>query len=97
MMTPSEARLAYQGRAAELNVDIVGPKGEYRVELQDDGRWTVEQISNGPPVRMVNLIATNNMGSYETRKDAIYAAERYAMPHPLPDRRAAIAHTKAKL
>lgn len=100
MMTPSEARLAYAGRAWKLAATIKGPGGEYQVEVQDDGRWTVEHIiENGP-----YLFGTSDVGNYPTREDAMYYARRYASghprpgeytEHPLPDRKAAIAYTKA--
>ena len=78
---------------------LEGPGGKYRVELQDNARWAVEHLFNG-------LAGTTFMDDHPTRAQALDYARRYArlpefdtdpLPdHPLPDRRAAIAHTKAQ-
>lgn len=103
-MTERETLLCAAGRGAELSETIKGPGGEYLVEVQDDGRWTVDHIIDHNP----DLYGSANMGNYPTREDAMYYARRYAsghsrpefraaLPeHPLPDRKAAIAHTRAK-
>lgn len=78
---------------------IEGPKGEFRVEPQDDGRWAVIQLHYDLGHHMSS---SSFVDAHPTLAQAMCYARRYAgLPEfeppaqPLPDRRAAIAHTKA--
>ena len=82
---------------------LEGPNGKFRISPQTDGRWSVDQICTGP-----GLTGAFYLEDLPTRAEALTCARLYAgLPEsekiidtpdrlPMPDRRAAIAHTKAK-
>ncbi len=76
--------------------------GKYRVALQYDkatgtDRWIVDQLL----IAKSGARAEVRRADYPSREQALEYARGYAnrskSDHPLPNRRAAIAHTKAKL
>lgn len=97
----------YVTREEAINAETIeGPKGEFLVEPQDDGQWAVIQLHYPAaplpaPRRWVNgrTYSRSYMDVLPTLTQAFFCARRRAglseVDHPLPDRRAAIAHTKA--
>ena len=81
---------------------VEGPEGTFRIEFQDDDRWSVEQIlSNEPLVKGSTFIRDSAVRTpsfgWGTRDEAIQVARGYAGLIPPPDRRGLVAHTKALL
>ncbi len=73
---------------------VEGPDGTFRVELQGDDLWSVNQIlvddrPNGP-------IGSNVICSHPTAERALLCAHKRAgLPtRPLPDRRGLVAHSR---
>ena len=93
--------------------DVEGPEGLFRVDLQDDNKWSVDYILSDDP----NLQGSRLVGVYRTRVEAVESARLHAngihggdgslkfgdglgistKPEPVPDRRGLVAHTRAKL
>ena len=91
--------------------DVYGLEGLFRVDLQDDNKWSVNYILSDDP----NLQGSRLVGVYGTRGEALESAKLHAdgihggdgslkfadglgmsiKPDPVPDRRGLVAHTRA--
>jgi hypothetical protein len=84
--------------------DVIGPKGKFRVELQDDHGvgpmiWSIEHIFCDDSATG-GAIGSQFVGHYATQEEAIDNAKKHAgwtdpTPVPRPDRRGLVAHSRA--
>jgi hypothetical protein len=85
--------------------DVVGPGGQFRVELQDDHGvgpmiWSIEHIICDDSATG-GAIGSQFVGQFATQEEAIDNAKRMAgwtapvAPPPPPDRRGLVAHSRS--
>lgn len=75
---------------------VEGPEGAFRIEFQDDERWSVEQILSDKPLIKGSTFVRDSAGrmGWGTRDEAIQVARGHAGLIPPPDRRGLVAHTR---
>ncbi len=88
--------------------EVIGPRGTYEIDFQDDGQWSVEKIFGGgiPRGQMAVLTGSTVIGMLPTARKAMARARSAAgLPpfeytgsrpasRPIPDRRGLVAHSR---